>query len=48
MLVYSLEGALWDCYGNSIGIYYGSSIALVIHSLDPSLFVQLIGHYPFP
>ena len=26
----------------SHGIYYGSSIAFVVHSLDPSLFVQLI------
>ena len=33
--------------GIFIGIFYGSSIAVIIHSLDPSLISQLITHYPF-
>ena len=37
-------GVLWDLYQDLLSrrIYHGSSIAFVIHSLDPSLFVQLI------
>ena len=33
--------------GFSIRMYYGIAIALIIHSLDPSLSTQLIAHYPF-
>ena len=32
--------------GFSIRIYYGSSIALIIHSLDSSLSTQLITRHP--
>ncbi len=31
--------------GISIRIYYGIAIALIIHSLDPSLSTQLITRY---
>ena len=33
--------------GFSIRIYYGTPIALLVQSFDPSLSVQLITRYPF-
>ena len=39
LLLLSSTTYLWDLYG--------IAIAFVVHSLDPSLFAQLITHYSF-
>ena len=36
---------LSDFYRTHYGIFYGTSIAVTIRSLDPSLFSRLIAHY---
>ena len=41
-----VRARLRNLYGTSIRIYCGIAIALIIHSLDPSLSSQLITRYP--
>ena len=42
-----LSRSLWDFYRCHYGIYYGTSIALIVHSLERSLFIPLSAHYSF-